>query len=404
MVPALRNAAAVFFVLLVVALGGPIAPMGIAAVGCTVFTLAWLAASPAATRPQWPATPVRWAAAGWLAAFVLVSACAIDPAHSFARANKFFMPLLVMLAALHARDRRAGHRALAAYLVMGAVSAAFGFGQWWAHGHSYAWRARGLAHHHMTYGGQLQLVFPVAFAVALLARAPRWRFGAVAVTALTGAALAATYTRSSWLGALAGAGVVLGFVWPLGVAALVVLAVGAVAFAPGDFGVRLRHMFDSSYSYNGERLLMWQAGLKMFRERPLTGLGLVDMHGVYERYKLPGATESVGHLHNAYVQIAATMGVAGLAAFAWLYAMLLRCAAPGRAFARRLRERGEDELAMALRLGAFAALAGFLVAACFEWNFGDEELLYHVYVLAGLAWASRAWGRDGAAGVPGGRA
>ena len=46
---------------------------------------------------------------------------------------------------------------------------------------------------------------------------------------------------------------------------------------------------------------------------------------------------------------------------------------------------------MALRLGVFAALAGFLVAACFEWNFGDEELLYHVYTLAGLAWAARGW-------------
>lgn len=395
MATALRNAAAVFFVLFVVSLGGPIAPMGITSVGCAVFTLAWLAATPAGGRPAWPATPVQWAALGWLAAFVLVSTLSIDPAHSFARANKFFMPLLVALAALHARERRAGHRVLAAYLAMGAASAAFGLTQWWAHGHSYAWRARGLSHHHMTFGGQLQLVFPIAFAVALLSRSSRWRVGAIVTTALVGAALAATYTRSSWLGAFAGAGVVLGFVWPLGVAALVVLAVATVLFAPGDFGVRLRHMFDSGYGYNGERLLMWQAGLKMFRERPLTGLGLVDMHGVYDRYKMPGATESVGHLHNAYVQIAATMGVAGLGAFAWLYASLLRAAAPGRAIAKRLRERPEDALATALRLGAFAALAGFLVAAMFEWNFGDEELLYHVYALAGLAWGSRGWNERG---------
>ena len=27
----------------------------------------------------------------------------------------------------------------------------------------------------------------------------------------------------------------------------------------------------------------------------------------------------------------------------------------------------------------------------FEWNFGDEELLYHLYTLVGLAWAARSW-------------
>ena len=44
-----------------------------------------------------------------------------------------------------------------------------------------------------------------------------------------------------------------------------------------------------------------------------------------------------------------------------------------------------------MRLGVTAALVGFLVAGCFEWNFGDEELLYHLYTLVGIAWASRAW-------------
>ncbi|MBI5169457.1 MAG: O-antigen ligase family protein [Candidatus Eisenbacteria bacterium] len=387
----LARISAVFFVLLVVSLGGPIAPMGIASVGCAVFTLAWLVATPAASRPRWPVTPVQLATFGWLAAFVIVGVFSLEPARSLARPNKFFMPLLVALAALHGADRRAGRRALAAYLGMGAATALWGLIAWWSHGHSYLWRARGLSHHYMTYGGQLQLVFPVACAVALLARSPRWRWGAALTVALTGAALAATYTRSSWLGAFGGAGVVLGFVWPAGVAALALIAAAAVAFTPGDFGDRLRHMFDPAHGYNGERILMWRAGVKMFLERPLTGFGLLDMHGLYDRYMVPGATEKVGHLHNAYVQIAATMGLTGLAAFGWLYTTLLRAAAPGVAFARRLRERSEDELAMALRLGAFAALAGFLVAACFEWNFGDEELLYHVYTLVGLAWAARGW-------------
>jgi hypothetical protein len=41
-----------------------------------------------------------------------------------------------------------------------------------------------------------------------------------------------------------------------------------------------------------------------------------------------------------------------------------------------------------------AALVGFLVAGAFEWNFGDEELLYHLYALVGFAWAAGQWDAD----------
>ena len=111
----------------------------------------------------------------------------------------------------------------------------------------------------------------------------------------------------------------------------------------------------------------------------------MDLHAIYDRYRSPQATERAGHLHNVYVQIAATTGAAGLAAFAFLMVSAFR------AVASRLRERS---LGGALRLGVTAALAGFLVAGVFEWNFGDEELLYPLWMLAGLAWGSRSWRRE----------
>ena len=52
-------------------------------------------------------------------------------------------------------------------------------------------------------------------------------------------------------------------------------------------------------------------------------------------------------------------------------------------------EGGDAALAAGLRLGALGGLAGFAVAGLFEWNFGDEELLYPLYTLAGMAWAAR---------------
>ena len=387
---AIGKAAGVAFLLLVVTLAGPIAPMGIAAGLCLLLTLLRFAFTP---RPRWPATPVDRPAIAWFLAIVLASAFAAEPARSFLRLNKGIMPALVGLAAFHAADQRLGRRALALYLSAAGVAALAGLIMWWSHGHGYDWRARGLSHHYMTFGGQLLFEFPVALAVALLTKSKRWRFGAGAVAVLTALALAATFTRSAWLGVFAASVLVVGAVWPLGVAALGVCAVLAWAFAPGDWGARLRGMFDAKSGYNGERLLMWQAGWRMFRDHPLTGVGLADMHAIYERYKLPQATEAVGHLHSAYVQIAASMGLAGLAAFAWLYTSLLRAASPALSFAggfvAGLRAGGEGA---ALRLGVTAALVGFLVAGFFEWNFGDEELLYHLYVLVGLAWAARSWG------------
>ena len=136
---------------------------------------------------------------------------------------------------------------------------------------------------------------------------------------------------------------------------------------------------------------MWDAGVRMCRDHPLTGVGLQDMHELYDRYRAAGSVERAGHLHNSFVQVAASMGVVGLAAFAWLYGALARAAAAG--LKPLLRQRG---LAAGLKLGVLAALAGFVVAGCFEWNFGDEELLYPLYLLVGLAWGARHWEERGA--------
>ena len=87
------------------------------------------------------------------------------------------------------------------------------------------------------------------------------------------------------------------------------------------------------------------------------------------------------------------MGLAGLAAFAWLVIGLFRAATRDLAPARRA-----GGLAAGMRLGVAAALAGFLVAGLFEWNFGDEELLYLLFTLVGLAWAARGWEGHASAG------
>jgi O-antigen ligase len=199
-------------------------------------------------------------------------------------------------------------------------------------------------------------------------------------------ALASTFTRSSWIGFVVSLLVLLGARRPRWLVGLAVLVALAFLFAPGAYRERLDSMFDPTHPWNRERWLMWGAGLRMFRDHPITGVGLQDLHPLYALYRSPEAHEAVGHLHNVVVMILAATGVIGLAAFTWLYLSLVRTAASGL---RAQLVRGG--VAAGVRLGVVAGLAGFLAAGMFEWNFGDEELLHQLYTLVGIAWAARLW-------------
>jgi O-antigen ligase len=238
----------------------------------------------------------------------------------------------------------------------------------------------------MTFGGQLLLLVAAAAPVALLARERRWRIMAGATAALGVIALAGTFTRSAWIGLTVALATTLAALRPWWLPALAVLCAAVYLLAPGSYRDRLHSAFDPHHPMNLERTYMWDAGARMFRDHPLTGVGLEDLHPIYDRYRLAQAHERVGHLHSVPVQIAATMGIVGLAAFAALYGALMCCAAAG--LAPMLRSASVET---GLRVGVLAGLVGFLVAGLFEWNFGDEELLYLLFTLAGLAWSARRW-------------
>jgi O-antigen ligase len=238
----------------------------------------------------------------------------------------------------------------------------------------------------MTFGGQLLLLVSLALGILAVSRERRWRWAALVASALGTTALACTFTRSAWLGWFVACVLILGLRRPRW---LVPFGLGLgllVAIAPGAFRERLASSFDPAHPNNVERTHMWVAGWNMFLDRPWTGVGIQDLRAIYPRYRPPEARQTPGHLHSSVVQIGATMGALGLAAFAFLYGSLMVLA--GRGLRRRI---ATGELAGGVQLGAIAGLTGFLVAGAFEWNFGDEELLDLLYVLVGMAWAAQRW-------------
>lgn len=381
----LERAGALSFLLLAAALPWSIAPISITVVLCASLTLAvWW--SPGGIR--WERTPMTWPLLGWIVALAIASAFALDPSRSWPRVTKGILFAIVPLAAYHARDPRLAKRALLVLLASAVPATVYALARFVHDGAVFPARVKGLVGHALTYGGQATLLAIVA--MALLARGPSraWRIGAAAFLALLGPALAGTYTRSAWIAT--------------GVAACVILArtrarllpfVGvavalAIALAPSSYRARALSSFDTKSIWNVERLHMWDAGVRMWRDHPITGVGLQDLSELYRRYRSPQAHEDHGHLHNIVVQVGATMGLVGLAALVWLLVGLFRTAG------HRWRAPLPRSIASALRLAAVASLVAMVVAGMFEWNLGDEELVNFLCVVVGMGYAASRWAAE----------
>ena len=247
---------------------------------------------------------------------------------------------------------------------------------------------------YMTTGGVLMMVDLAAIALFLNLKRRRELAALGAVVVLVSACLAVTYTRSAWMGLVAGL-LLMAILRHKKVLLLFLLLAILIPFAPKGVKSRAASIVDPKNPTNRERVLMWQAGWMMLHDRPVLGLGPIDMKEPYQRYKLPEAREAVGHLHNNFVQVAATMGALGLLAFLyWIFAML-------KSQVRSYRKvPGNERFMKSVVLGALAAYTGFLVNGLFEWNFGDSEVIMLVWLFAGLALATERLLEEGSASLP----
>ena len=231
-------------------------------------------------------------------------------------------------------------------------------------------RARGFFSIYMTLAGVLSLV--------LLSVLPHVaRGGRVAIWALPAwlaglLALGLTSVRGAWLGFLAGvAGASLALRHRWLVLAGLALAVCTALAADPTMLHRVRTVGDMTDDTARDRLAMLDAGLRLAIAHPLTGIGPGGVKRVYPTVASPEALRrSTSHLHDTPLQIVVERGVPGLAAWIAIWVGFF-----GAAWRVLRRIPAADEEARALVLGSMAAIAGFLVAGLFEYNFGDTEVL-----------------------------
>jgi O-antigen ligase len=324
----------------------------------------------------------------WLAAYgvatIFSALNSADPTTSLIDCKQLVLFLIVPVVYRFARGPRA-HTFATVIISVGAIGALEGIAQFGLLRYdNLSQRPHGTLSHYMTYSGVLMLVACAAAARLLFRREGSPFFGGsrtwtVLVMPALIVALALTFTRSAWVGLVAGIGVLIVLRDRRLLAAVPLVAALIILVAPTSVTARMYSMFDVNDPSNKDRVAMLQSGAEIVRDHPITGVGPDMVKSVYREYRQPWAVNDLNvHLHNVPVHIAAERGLPAL--LLWLGFIVYL----GRDLIRRVLTSRQPSLAA----GALAALAAMLAAGLFEYNFGDSEFLMLFLVLITLPYAA----------------
>jgi O-antigen ligase len=171
-------------------------------------------------------------------------------------------------------------------------------------------------------GALLAMAMPLALEKAWAARRARqvaWR-GWLAMAGLYALALAVSTSRSGWLGALVGLAAAAVFVTPRRLLPAAGVA-GGLAVAAAAAVLLLSPLRGLNQDTGTARIGVWRDSLAVIAERPLTGWGEDTMGLVFGLHQSgdwePG--HNFDRAHSMPLDLAATQGLLGLAACAWLF-------------------------------------------------------------------------------------
>jgi O-antigen ligase len=193
-------------------------------------------------------------------------------------------------------------------------------------------------------GTLMAMLLPPALWELSAARSGSGRLLSLNCVVTVGCALILTFSRSAWLGALLGAGIlvsgaltlrapggrVLTMLGMLGVIAAVMVV--TVFASTGHAVLRLASLADPVTGSGATRLHIWRDSLSLVASRPLTGYGPDSFGLVYPRFQTGDWAHGllIDKAHSDLVQLAATQGLLGVAAFLWMVVALLRSFWRGR--------------------------------------------------------------------------
>jgi O-antigen ligase len=141
---------------------------------------------------------------------------------------------------------------------------------------------------------------------------------------------------------------------------------------------RVLSIIDPYQPANYNRFAFWRAGIKIFRDHPVFGVGDIDFNSIYKQYKRTYDKEIQGHLHNNFIHILAALGLFGLLAFIYL---LFRIFKVNIAVYKKVKD---TPIASSYALGAIGCITFIVVSGLTELNFFDHEVATLLWFSIGL--------------------
>jgi O-antigen ligase len=260
-------------------------------------------------------------------------------------------------------------------------------------------RASGTFDQPNPYAGYLNMCFPLAVACLVYRVFPRRAMWFVVF--VTGGGVLASLSRGGELASICALLVMAALISPL---ARVFIGLGAVSLTAALAGVvvglvpsSLSDAIGTGLGISGvdvvnptpvtwavaERLAHMEAGLAMWADHPILGVGIGNYPAQYDKYKVaPVWQNALSHAHNYYINIGAEAGIIGLVAFLLLIGSALLIGIRGF-------RRATDPLSRAVALGATGVMVGIAVHSFFDDVFvhGMEVQMALVMVAASRVYA-----------------
>ncbi|MBV9599315.1 MAG: O-antigen ligase family protein [Chloroflexi bacterium] len=188
-----------------------------------------------------------------------------------------------------------------------------------------------------------ELALPLLVAWAWTA-APRWRRPLGLGALVTLLAIVLTFSRAGIIAALVSLVLLAGLcvrrsarrrLITLGTVALALpLALGWASLMDPGLDRRLLAGIDEASAAQPPRTEFWSAGIGMFEDHPLLGVGPDNFRWLFSAYSATPADNLGIHAHDQYLEVLADTGLLGLVAFSWLIAGLMHLAVQRVHYAR----------------------------------------------------------------------
>ncbi|MEW6510602.1 MAG: O-antigen ligase family protein [Bacteroidota bacterium] len=346
-----------------------------------LMAVCWLLLMIAQRRWSVVATPLDYAFLGYVAAEAVATVCSVRWEESLFVSRRVLLIGIVYFFASRLESLPALRRTVGVLLGSSAAVALMGILKLLTGGPGENTRL-GIFQFYMTTAELMMIALLLAVPFALHPGTPKsFRIAALTAAGLMAITLYATVTRGAYLAAAAGLVCIAAVRDKRLLVPILILCVVLVLFAPPYVEQRLLSIVDIHHPENASRLMLWSAGLRIFADHPVVGVGDIDLGDLLRRYADPGYGGEWGHLHNVALQILVTLGTLGGVAATAMFGMI--AVTEWRVY-RAVRD---DWFAGSVALGSLAAFVGFQVNGLTEWSFGDQEVATLFWVTVGLSLA-----------------